>query len=57
MFMFLAFKSYIKGCVFMKMVKDKKILVGADFAGQPLKDAVVATYESAVVVAEGSFIG
>ena len=26
----------------MKMVKDKKILVGADFAGFPLKEAVVA---------------
>jgi ribose 5-phosphate isomerase B len=26
----------------MKMVKDKQILVGADFAGYPLKEAVVA---------------
>lgn len=26
----------------MKMVKDKEILVGADFAGFPLKEAVVA---------------
>ena len=26
----------------MKMIKDKKILVGADFAGFPLKEAVVA---------------
>ena len=26
----------------MKMVKDKQILVGADFAGFPLKEAVVA---------------
>lgn len=26
----------------MKMVKDKKLLVGADFAGYPLKEAVVA---------------
>ena len=26
----------------MKMVKDKKLVVGADFAGYPLKEAVVA---------------
>ena len=26
----------------MKMVKDKQVLVGADFAGFPLKEAVVA---------------
>ena len=26
----------------MKMVKDKKLLVGADFAGYPLKEVVVA---------------
>ena len=26
----------------MKMVKDKKLVVGADFAGFPLKEAVVA---------------
>ena len=26
----------------MKTVKDKQILVGADFAGYPLKEAVVA---------------
>ena len=26
----------------MKKVKDKQILVGADFAGYPLKEAVVA---------------
>ncbi len=26
----------------MKMVKDKQILVGADFAGYPLKEAVAA---------------
>ena len=25
----------------MKMVKDKEILVGADFAGFPLKEAIV----------------
>ncbi len=25
----------------MKLVKDKKVLVGADFAGVPLKNAVV----------------
>ena len=29
----------------MKMVKDKKVLVGADFAGVPLKNAVVAHLE------------
>ncbi|MBQ4145171.1 MAG: RpiB/LacA/LacB family sugar-phosphate isomerase, partial [Clostridia bacterium] len=29
----------------MKMVKDKEILVGADFAGFPLKEAVVAHLE------------
>ncbi|MCL1855477.1 MAG: RpiB/LacA/LacB family sugar-phosphate isomerase [Clostridia bacterium] len=29
----------------MKMVKDKQILVGADFAGFPLKEAVVAHLE------------
>lgn len=29
----------------MKTVKDKKVLVGADFAGVPLKDAVVAHLE------------
>ena len=26
----------------MKLVKDKKLVVGADFAGYPLKEAVVA---------------
>ena len=26
----------------MKTIKDKQILVGADFAGYPLKEAVVA---------------
>ena len=26
----------------MKMIKDKELLVGADFAGFPLKEAVVA---------------
>lgn len=26
----------------MKTVKDKKLVVGADFAGYPLKEAVVA---------------
>ena len=26
----------------MKMVKDKKLVVGADFAGYPLKEAVCA---------------
>ena len=26
----------------MKMVRDKQILVGADFAGYPLKEAVCA---------------
>ena len=26
----------------MKMVKDKQLLVGADFAGYPLKEAVCA---------------
>ena len=26
----------------MKMVKDKQLVVGADFAGYPLKEAVVA---------------
>lgn len=30
----------------MKMVKDKEILVGADFAGFPLKEAVVAHLQS-----------
>lgn len=30
----------------MKMVKDKEILVGADFAGFPLKEAVVAHLKS-----------
>lgn len=30
----------------MKMVKDKKLLVGADFAGFPLKEAVVAHLKS-----------
>ena len=27
--------------VTMKMIKDKELLVGADFAGFPLKEAVV----------------
>ena len=26
----------------MKLLKDKKLVVGADFAGYPLKEAVVA---------------
>ena len=26
----------------MKMIKDKKLVVGADFAGYPLKEAVCA---------------
>ncbi|MCQ2431546.1 MAG: RpiB/LacA/LacB family sugar-phosphate isomerase [Clostridia bacterium] len=30
----------------MKMIKDKQLLVAADFAGQPLKDAVVAHLEA-----------
>ena len=30
----------------MKLVKDKEILVGADFAGFPLKEAVVAHLKS-----------
>lgn len=30
----------------MKLVKDKKVLVGADFAGFPLKEAVVEYLES-----------
>ncbi len=30
----------------MKLVKDKQILVGADFAGYPLKEAVVAHLKS-----------
>lgn len=30
----------------MKMVKDKKVVVGADFAGFPLKEAVVAHLKS-----------
>lgn len=29
----------------MKMIKDKQLLVGADFAGAPLKDAVVKHLE------------
>ena len=28
----------------MKMIKDKELLVGADFAGFPLKEAVVARF-------------
>ena len=31
-----------KAVCIMKMVKDKKLVVGADFAGYPLKEAVVA---------------
>ena len=30
----------------MKMIKDKEILVGADFAGFPLKEAVVEHLKS-----------
>lgn len=29
----------------MKTIKDKQILVGADFAGFPIKEAVVAASE------------
>jgi ribose 5-phosphate isomerase B len=32
----------MKKVIDMKMVKDKKLVVGADFAGYPLKEAVVA---------------
>ena len=35
-------KLKIQGGIDMKTIKDKQILVGADFAGYPLKEAVVA---------------
>ena len=34
----------------MKMVKDKEILVGADFAGFPLKEAVVAHLKTTIQI-------
>ena len=35
-----------RGCFVMKMIKDKQILVGADFAGFPLKEVIVKHLES-----------
>ena len=35
-------QNNMEGVFFMKAIKDKQLLVGADFAGYPLKEAVVA---------------
>ena len=35
-------KNLLEGSAEMKKIKDKQLLVGADFAGYPLKEAVCA---------------